>query len=209
LSLRWKLSMQDGIAHLVISAPPRNALDLAAFDELGAMVREALPRLDTAGLVVRGEGRHFSSGADIPELSEAFRGEKERGSAFVREHAVALTAIEELPYPTVAALSGSCLGAAMELALACRFRVAARRAVLSLPEAGFGLMPGLGGVARLAALVGRGRTIELVLSGRTIDAEEALSIGLVDAVVARADLSSAAVAMVRSAARLDAGGVSA
>jgi len=93
----------------------------------------------------------------------------------------------------VAAISGCCLGAGLELALACHYRVSAPSAVFSLPEATFGLMPGCGGTVRLPALVGVGRAIELSLSGRTIGADEALACGLVDMVVEKKALLSTAV----------------
>jgi enoyl-CoA hydratase/carnithine racemase len=202
VNARIRLAVEDGIAHVVLSSPPRNALDLACFAELSAMARDVLPGLDAIGLVISGEGRHFSSGADVDELGRAFRADLARGAALTSEHAGAVNAIARLPYPTAAAISGSCLGAALELALACRFRAVATRAVLALPEVEFGLMPGLGGIARLTALVGRARAMELVLSGRTLGAEEALRIGLVDAVAERGAVLGAAVALVRGAARL-------
>ena len=201
MTRRLRLDVSFGIARLALASPPRNTLDLAAFDELGDLVAGALPGLDVTGLVVSGEGRHFSSGADIEELAAAFHGTPPRGALLVAAHGDVLRAIEALPYPTVAAISGSCLGAGLELALACRFRVASRRAVMALPEVEFGLMPGLGGVTRLAALVGRARAAELVLTGRTVDAEEGLAIGLVDAVVERASLAARAEAVARDAAR--------
>lgn len=206
MTARVRLSVEDGFAHLVLSSPPRNALDLAAFEELSELASGELPRLDARGLVVRGEGRHFSSGADVPGLLAALSGAADGGGAFVRRHAASLRAIEALPYPTVAAISGSCLGAALELALACRFRAAAPRAVMALPEAELGLMPGLGGVTRLAALVGRARAAELVLTGRTVGAEEALRTGLVDAVAARGGLVARAVALLDAGGRLGARG---
>jgi enoyl-CoA hydratase/carnithine racemase len=189
------------VAHLVLDAPPRNELDAACLALLARTVREELPLPGAVGLVVRGEGRHFSSGANVQELEAIFRGDPARGTRLVAEHCEALAIIERLPEPTVAAISGACLGAALELALSCRFRVAARRATLALPEATFGLMPGLGGVTRLTALLGRSRAIELVLSGRPVDAAEALEIGLVDAVVERDALLDAASSLVRCAAR--------
>jgi enoyl-CoA hydratase len=201
LTSRIRFTVDDRIAQLVLASPPLNALDFACLEELAELVRDTLPRLDVAGLVVSGEGRHFSSGADIPGLTAAFANTPEHGKAFVSTHLAALAAIEALPYPTVAAISGSCLGAALELALSCRFRVAARRAVLALPETQFGMMPGLGGITRLAALVGRARAIEIALTGRTVDADEALAVGLVDDVVDRRDLQGAAASLVRRGAR--------
>ncbi len=92
----------------------------------------------------------------------------------------------------MAAVGGCCLGSGLELALACRWRIAAANAVFALPETSFDLMPGCGGTVRLPSLVGRGRAVDLVLSGRFVDAGEAREIGLVDAIVDRRDLLAAA-----------------
>jgi enoyl-CoA hydratase/carnithine racemase len=196
-----RIDLVDGIAHLVLEAPPRNELDVACLADLARALRDELPRLDARGLVVCGSGRHFSSGANVAQLEAIFLGDPANGARLVVEHSDALSLVDRLPVPTVAAISGTCLGAALELALACRFRVAARRATLALPEASFGLMPGLGGIARLTALCGRSRAIDLVLSGRSVDAEEALDLGLVDAVVERGALLDTARSLVRTASR--------
>jgi enoyl-CoA hydratase/carnithine racemase len=196
-----RIDLVDRIAHLVLDAPPRNELDVACLAELARLVREELPRLDPRGLVVSGAGRHFSSGASVPQLEAIFRSDPAGGARLVEEHGAALTAIERLRVPTVAAIAGTCLGAALELALACRFRVASRRATLALPEASFGLMPGLGGIARLTTLLGRSRAVELVLSGRSVGAEEALALGLVDAIAERGALLETARSLVRLAGR--------
>jgi len=196
-----RIDLVDGIARLVLDAPPSNELDVDRLAELARIVREELPRLDARGLVVCGSGRHFSSGANVPQLEAVFRSDPAGAARLVEDHSAALSGIEHLPVPTVAAIAGACLGAALELALACRFRVAARRATLALPEASFGLMPGLGGIARLTSLCGRARAIDLVLTGRPVGADEALELGLVDAVVERGALLEAAEALVRVADR--------
>jgi enoyl-CoA hydratase/carnithine racemase len=107
-------------------------------------------------------------------------------------HDRAFAAIERSCVPVVAAISGCCLGVGLELALCCHARIAAQGAVMSLPEASFGLLPGCGGLVRLSRLCGRAVALELSLCGRTVCAEEALALGLVDRVVARRDLEKAA-----------------
>lgn len=162
------------------------------FHTLAALVR-TLRDLTVRGLIVHGAGRHFSSGADTDALKASLAGGQPAHAAqALLEATSSFQAIAELSYPTVAAVGGCCLGSGLELALACRWRVAAANAVFALPETSFGLMPGCGGTVRLAPLVGRGRAVELVLSGRLVDAEEAREIGLVDAVVDRRDLLAAA-----------------
>ena len=191
-SLRLALEPDGEIARLVLDAPPRNEMDQGFFHTLAALVRR-LKDLPVRGLVVHGGGRHFSSGADIGTLKAGLAGAQ---SALAAHALIAATssfqAIAELPYPTVAAIGGGCLGSGLELALACRWRVAATNAVFALPETTFDLMPGCGGTVRLESLVGRGRAVDLVFSGRFVDAAEARAIGLVDAVVDRHDLLGAA-----------------
>lgn len=191
-SPRLVVEPDGGIARLVLDAPPRNEMDQTFFHTLAALAG-SLAGLPVRGLVVHGAGRHFSSGAEINALKEGLSGAQ---PALAASALVAATssfqAIAELPYPTVAAVGGCCLGSGLELALACRWRVAAANAVFALPETSFDLMPGCGGTVRLPSLVGRSRAVDLVLSGRFVGAEEAGEIGLVDAVVGRRELLDAA-----------------
>jgi len=184
---------QDGdIARLVLDAPPRNEMGSAFFGTFSALLRQARA-LTARGVVVHGGGRHFSSGADVGALKAGFSGEGGSLAAdTLVEATLAFQSLSDLPCPSVAAIGGCCLGSGLELALACGWRVAAANAVFALPETTFDLMPGCGGTVRLPRLVGRGRAAELVLSGRFVDAAEALEIGLVDAVVDRRDLLAAA-----------------
>lgn len=190
-SLRLVLEADAGVASLVLDAPPRNEMGHGFFDSFAAVIGR-LKGLPVRGLVVRGAGRHFSSGADIAALKAGLAGAAEQAARGLADATASFQAIADLPYPTVAAVGGCCLGSGLELALACRWRVAATNAVFALPETSFDLMPGCGGTVRLPVLVGRARAVELVLSGRFVDAGEALEIGLVDAVVDRKDLQDAA-----------------
>lgn len=187
-ALRLVHEEDGGIARLVLDAPPRNEMGRDFFRTLAALTG-GLSGLGVRGLVVHGSGRHFSSGADIGGLGAGLAGkEPARAARSLLDATLSFQALAELPYPAVAAVSGCCLGSGLELALACRWRVAATNAVFALPETSFGLMPGCGGTVRLPALVGRGRAVELLFSGRFVDASEAREIGLVDAVVDRRDL---------------------
>jgi enoyl-CoA hydratase/carnithine racemase len=180
-----------GIAHLVLSSPPRNALNLDALDALAQAIRQ-LSAAPPEAIIIRGSGRHFSSGADVDELLDlVHRGANAAGR--LAEHDLAFEALEQGQAPAVAAISGCCLGVGLELALCCHLRIAAQGAVLSLPEASFGLVPGCGGLVRLSRLCGLSTAVELALSGRTVCAEEALALGLVDRVVFRRDLEEEAV----------------
>jgi enoyl-CoA hydratase len=187
------LSVEDEVAHLVLNRPPKNELGWSFFERLADLGEQVLPTLKVRGMILSGQGRHFSSGSDVSDLlTKASDGE---GCASVdawETNAWAVRALNRLPYPVVAAISGCCLGSGLELALACHYRVAAGNALLSLPETQLGLMPGCGGTVALSRLVGPSKALELIITGRFIDASEALAMGLLDQVVHRKWLLDAA-----------------
>jgi 3-hydroxyacyl-CoA dehydrogenase / enoyl-CoA hydratase / 3-hydroxybutyryl-CoA epimerase len=146
--------------------------------------------------VVRGAGRHFSSGADLEELGRRLAVEPDlQVSRFLADNIRTFQSLATLPLATVAAVGGCCLGSGLELALACHRRLATENAVLALPEAQYGLMPGCGGTVRLARLLGRSQALRLIMSGRSLMASEALELGLVEAVLPRRELVPAAEAL--------------
>ncbi|HVL55707.1 MAG TPA: enoyl-CoA hydratase-related protein [Burkholderiaceae bacterium] len=155
-----------------------NALNRALIDE----ALDALERIapDTRVLVLRGAGdKAFAAGADIQEMQQrTLWTELDAGPR--RELARRL---ERAPFPTVAALNGLALGGGLELALACHLRIATEHARLGLPETRLGIIPGNGGTARLARLIGRGRALQMILLGEQIDALEAERLGIVNWVV--------------------------
>jgi enoyl-CoA hydratase/carnithine racemase len=159
------------------------------FEEL-AQMSKALVSMEVRGLIVRGAGRHFSSGANVEELRSTID-----ATALVN-NSDSFSILASLPFPTVAAIRGCCLGSGLELALACRFRVADKNAVLGLPEATFGLLPGCGGTVRLTKLAGYQNAIRLILTGDSMLAHDALAVGLVDAVVDKADIATVAIRFV-------------
>ncbi len=176
------------MAHLVLSAPPKNEMGSAFFGELSRVV-PALAPLPVKGMIVGGEGRHFSSGANLSELRAMLgRSSGGKGMRTLVDNSESFSAIASLPFPTVAAIRGCCLGSGLELALACRYRIAEHSAVLGLPEATFGIMPGCGGTVRLTRLVGYGKAMEMILTGASMLAADALAIGLVDAVVGKEEI---------------------
>jgi enoyl-CoA hydratase/carnithine racemase len=190
---------RDGdLAVLVLDAPPKNVMEGAFFAAFAALVRDVLPGLDARGLVVRGRGRHFSAGADVPRLKDRLA--QPGAAAELAANAAAFGTLESLPFPVVAAVDGACLGSGLELALACGAVVATPSALLGAPESSFGLMPGCGGTVRLPSRVGAPAALDLVLTGRLLPADEALALGLVDAVVPRPDLFPAAARLVRGLA---------
>jgi enoyl-CoA hydratase/carnithine racemase len=147
-------------------------------DALWHMVRMVRTDASLSGVIITGEGEAFMAGADLSHMQERTLDAVVSGMGQVLFGAVA-----ELPVPVVAAVNGWALGGGCELALACDVRYASERAVLGLPEVGLGVLPGAGGTQRLTRLVGPGVALEMILSGRRVDAAEALRIGLVNRVV--------------------------
>ncbi|MDA8040554.1 MAG: enoyl-CoA hydratase/isomerase family protein [Actinomycetota bacterium] len=167
----------DGVAVLRLDRPKLNPLSQALLGELASLLA-GLGRDLPKALVVWGGERCFSAGADVSELG----GTKEAERVAAGFHR-ALGALAAFPRATVAAISGYALGGGLELALACDFRIAAAGAKLGQPEVLLGVIPGGGGTQRLARLVGPSIAKDLVLTGRQVSAEEALSFGLVNRVV--------------------------
>jgi len=192
-----RLEQEGDLAVLFLCAPPRNLMDGPFFEALTGLVRDVLPDLPVAGLVVRGSGRHFSAGADVAALKALADRDDGDAPRVLRENAAAFTGLERLPYPTVAAVDGACLGSGLELALACTWRLSTPSALYAAPEASFGLVPGCGGTVRLPERIGVGPALDLILTSRYVDAEEALRLGIVDGVVPREDLGPAAARLVR------------
>jgi len=189
------LDVADRIATLTVNRPDKlNALNATTIRELGEAV-DAL-RADDAvgGIVLTGAGRAFVAGADIGELaSQSPMQAKARsltGQAVFRR-------FETSPKPVIAAVNGFALGGGCELAMACHVRLASEAAKFGQPEAKLGIGPGYGGTQRLPRLVGKGRALQLLLTGEMIDAAEAYRIGLVNQVVPAAELLDAARAMLR------------
>ena len=190
--------VDETIAVVTIDRPQvRNALDAATVEALHAVFDEFEADESLRAAVLTGAGeRAFVSGADIGELLE-----RRRDDAFRRINSGLFRRIECSSVPTVAAVRGWALGGGCELAMACDVRVAGRSARFGQPELSLGILPGAGGTWRLARLVGYGRARELVLTGRIVDAAEALSIGLVQRVVDDDAVLDEALAVARAIAK--------
>jgi enoyl-CoA hydratase/carnithine racemase len=176
------------IGYLTIAHPPKNLLQSPVFaDPRELEVFLGSPEL--LGVVVKGKGRHFSGGADLERLEEQAGDPARLGEDLGRGKSL-LETLSFATVPVVAAIRGQCLGAGLEIALACHLRVVSDGAMLGFPEATHGLLPGLGGT--LAGSVARKVLVELVLSGRLVGAEEALALGLADRLEKGADVEAAA-----------------
>ncbi|MPY92456.1 MAG: enoyl-CoA hydratase/isomerase family protein [Acidimicrobiia bacterium] len=179
----------DDVAVVTLDHPKVNALSTTLLSELGDLAEELAADLPGAVVVTGGE-RVFAAGADISEFAGPDEARRV-GACFTR----ALGGLAALPRVVVAAVAGYALGGGCELAMACDFRVASDRAVFGQPEILLGIIPGAGGTQRLPRLVGAARAKELVFSGRQVQAEEALRIGLADEVVPHEQLHERALAL--------------
>jgi enoyl-CoA hydratase len=175
-----RVEREEGVATVLVERPDAmNALDVATLTELRERLHEQRDDAAVRAVVLTGAGdRAFIAGADIKYMSGlGSDGAKEWGAL---GHDVA-TLLETMPKPTIAAINGFALGGGCELALACDFRYASSSAKLGQPEINLGIIPGWGGTQRLARVCGIGFAKELILTGRVVDADEALQRGLVNA----------------------------
>lgn len=188
----------DGVALVTLNAPEkRNAIDLEMVHSLHRDLDELADAPELAAVVLTGAGdKAFAAGADIAQLRE-----RKSRDALRAINSGLFKRIEDFPVPVIAALRGWTLGGGCELAIACDLRVAGRGTKLGQPEVGLGIIPAAGGTYRLPRLVGLGVARELVYTGRIIDADEALRIGLVNRVVDDADVVEAALALAAEIAK--------
>jgi enoyl-CoA hydratase/carnithine racemase len=193
-----RLETTDGIGTIRLDRPPINALNTQVQEELRAAATAASDDPAIRAVVVTGSDRVFAAGADITEFADVTYPQM---AARVAALSGAFDAVARIPKPVVAAITGYALGGGCELALACDWRVVAADAKLGQPEIRLGLIPGAGGTQRLARLVGPARAKDLIFSGRMVDADEALRIGLVDRVVPPAEVYAAAVELVSAYAK--------
>lgn len=175
------------VATITLNRPEAlNAFNSAQLEALLARVREVAADLEIRAVIVTGAGeRAFAAGADIVEMRDKSPSE---ALAFARLGQTVCSEIAALPQPVIAAVNGFALGGGCELALACDVRICSENAQLGQPEVTLGVLPGWGGTQRLTRLVGLGVAKELILSGRNVRAEEALRLGLVNAVYPRDEL---------------------
>jgi enoyl-CoA hydratase/carnithine racemase len=190
---------RGAFAYVTVNRPKvLNALNKATWADLRTAFEDARDDAAVRGVILTGAGnKAFIAGADISELARVTAFEAEQSSRFGQE---VLDLIEDLGKPVIAAVNGFALGGGCETAMACTMRIAVESAKFGQPEVKLGLVPGGGGTQRLPRLVGKGRALQLILSGEMISAQEAYRIGLVNEIVPAADLIARAEAILNKIA---------
>jgi enoyl-CoA hydratase/carnithine racemase len=174
----WELHGDFGA--LTINNPPQNYLKEFKLADLEDLKRWT--DLDSLkGIIITGKGRHFCAGFNKEDLYKA-KSEKNLLEDLRTSNEI-LYFLEDLPIPVLAAIKGACLGGGLELALSCDIRVCSENALLAFPETGIGIIPGLNGTVRLPRQIGLCHSLDIVLSGKILHADEALSLGIVDYVI--------------------------
>ena len=183
------LEVSDGIGTIRLDRPKMNALNKQVQEEIRTAAIEAAERDDVAAVVVYGGEKVFAAGADIKEMEGMTYQDM---TSRAHDLQACFTAVAEIPKPTVAAITGYALGGGMELAMCCDIRIAGDNAKVGQPEVLLGIIPGGGGTQRLARLVGPAKAKDINFTGRFVDADEALRIGMIDKVVAPDEVYAAA-----------------
>lgn len=183
------LEVEAGVGTIRLDRPPVNALNHQVQAELAAAATEAGSRDDVRAVILYGGEKTFAGGADIKEMAARSYAEM---LAFGTELSASLSVLAEIPKPTIAAITGYALGGGLELALTADRRVAGDNVKVGQPEIQLGIIPGAGGTQRLPRLIGPSKAKDIIYTGRFVKAEEALTLGVVDEVVAPDDVYSTA-----------------
>ena len=190
-----ELAVSGGVATFELVGPRvLNALHSSTHQRLQHLVRETEDHEDIRAIVLCGAGRSFCSGSDLREVGQ-LQGDAAR--RYVALDFATKNILAASSRPVIAAIQGHCVGGGLELALACDIRIATDDAVFAMPEVALGSLPGSGGLQRLPAVVGRGVAADWILTGRSVDAQEALAHGLVTRVVPAGEVREQAAAIAR------------
>ena len=184
-----RLEVEGGVGTIRLDRPKMNAINAQLQEDLLACAVEATTREDVRAVVLYGGERVFAAGADIKEMSGLAYADMVSWGTRLQD---VLKVVARIPKPVVAAINGYALGGGFELALTADFRVVGERAKVGVPEIQLGVIPGAGGTQRLTRLVGPAKAKGMVFTGRHVEAEEALALGIADRVVPDADVYDAA-----------------
>ncbi len=183
--------VNNGVAKITINRPKAlNALNKQVFSELEEAMKEVYSNFDIKGVIITGSGdKSFIAGADIKEFSEFTVAQ---GEELSRNGMRIFKIIEDSPKPVIAAINGFALGGGLELAMSCHLRIASDNARFGQPEVGLGVTPGYAGTQRLTQLIGKGKSMELLITAAMLKADAALVLGLVNQVTTQDELMKAA-----------------
>jgi len=189
-----ELKKENRLGYVTINRPKvLNALNVEVLTELDQIITMLYNDKEIDVVIFAGAGeKAFVAGADISEMKDK---SPQESYAFARQGQVLFQRIQELPQPTIAAINGFALGGGCELAMSCDMRIATDKAKFGQPEVALGIIPGFGGTQRLPRLIGRAKAMEIILTGQTINASEALELGLVNKVVSSENLIAEAVSL--------------
>ncbi|GKV68925.1 enoyl-CoA hydratase [Sporosarcina sp. NCCP-2716] len=180
------VTIDQGVAAVSINRPPANALARALILEVGELLDQLKDNSDVRAIVLHGEGKFFSAGADIKEFTTVSSGEE--FSKLSSDGQAIFEKLETYPKPVIAAIHGAALGGGLELAMACHMRFVTESAKLGLPELQLGLIPGFAGTQRLPGYVGKAKAAEMLLTSEPITGREAVEWGLANRAFADEDL---------------------
>lgn len=183
------VQVENGICIITINRPDKlNALNKSVLDELDQVMDTIYTSDEIKGAIITGQGeKAFVAGADIREFIDL---PNNKGALLAERGQHLFFKIEDCPKPVIAAVNGFALGGGCELSMACHFRIASNNAKFGQPEVNLGLIPGYGGTQRLTALIGKGRAMELILTGNMLSATEAMQYGLVNKITTSEELLS-------------------
>lgn len=195
--ISWK--KEDGVAVATINRPPANALSRALIMEVNSLLDEVEHDEEVRAIVLHGEGRFFSAGADIKEFTEVTSGEE--FSKLSASGQAVFERVETFHKPVISAIHGAALGGGLELAMSCHMRFVSENAKLGLPELQLGLIPGFAGTQRLPRYVGVAKAAEMLLTSDPITGAEAAQLGLANRAYAEADLLSETLSIAKKIAK--------
>jgi len=190
----WEI--QNNIGYMALNKPPANVMTTDFFLELNDLTNNTIQNSNLKAIIICGNGRHFSSGADLDELISTINknvsvdknGDIVEYPNSIQNNLDSFIALESLNIPVIAAIQGVCIGAAFELTLFCHFRVCTDNAVLGLPESSFNLMPGIGGIQKILELAPNAKSMELVIKGNNFSAYDGLEYGIIDRIIPKKKL---------------------
>lgn len=194
-TIAWHIA--DEIGFIELNQAPSNSMSKLFFHEIREVADLALNKENIKGIIISGIGRHFSSGADVNDLLTFDSDDHMQAEDFYIANSQTFMRFYTAKIPVVAAIKGVCIGSAMELAMACHFRLATENVLMGFPEAGFNLMPGCGGSYYLSELLDTKNVMELLINGRYLNIFEALDLGIVDCAVHKKKLIEKAVTFVK------------